>query len=262
MKSSWVLTVVSAFAFSPALTLAASETKVFTGKGLERLELRNTSGDTKIEVSSDDKAHITATKVSFDSTCSLTMKKDDNSLVASVTMWGIFGSGSCKVNFVIKIPASLALDLKTGSGSLTVKGTQGTVDFKTGSGNAEFQVDTAKLVGRIGSGRVKAMGSIDSVNLKSGSGNIELSGLRGDAKIATGSGDIKLTYSSTPKKGRVELKTGSGDAIVYLPTEAKISTRFSSGSGKVSNELGDSREAPFVVSAKSGSGDLTVKKLL
>lgn len=263
MKATIILALTTGLALSASLALAATESQVFDGKGLERLELRNTSGNSTIEVSTDGKAHVTATKVKFAKKCSLTMKREGKALVAKVKSSGVIGSGSCEVNFVFKIPEALALDLRTGSGDVDVHGTKGPIAFKTGSGDTELHnVHSAKVVGRVGSGAIKAKGSIGKVDLESGSGDIELSGLRGDTKIDTGSGDMKLTYTTAPQKGRVQLKSGSGNATVYLPATAKILTEFKSGNGKIYNEIGDSQDAPFIVSVKSGSGDLNVKKLL
>lgn len=263
MKATIIRAITAGIALSSSLALASTESQVFDGKGLERLELNNTSGNAKIEVSTDGKAHVTATKIDFSSICSLTIDREGKAVVATVKALGLFSTGICKVNFAIKIPETLALDLEVGSGNISVNSTKGAIDFRAGSGDIELNdVESAKVVGRVGSGTIKAKGSIGSVDLKSGSGNIELSGLRGDTKIDTGSGDMKLTYNAVPQQGQAELKTGSGDTTVYLPPSTKVRTMFETGSGKLSTEIGDSPNAPFTVSVKSGSGNLKVKKLL
>ena len=55
------------------------------------------------------------------------------------------------------------------------------------------------------------------------------------------------------------MRSGSGDAIVFLPTDTKIKAKFNSGNGDVENAFGDTKDA-FEVSFTTGSGDLTIKK--
>lgn len=253
------LAAAAILAFSSPQAFATTDNQVFDSKGLKKLELKNSSGDSKIATSTDGKAYVSAEKVEFGSSCAITMNKEGGVLVVKVEKEGLFSTGTCKVNFAVKIPESLALDLRTGSGAIAVQGTKGDIDFRTGSGNTDLNITTAKLIGRSGSGSVKASGSIGDADLKSGSGDIALSGLRGDAKVNTGSGDISLIYSTAPQKGQVELRSGSGNAVVSLPAKAKVLTQFRSGSGQLLNELGDTQGAPFVVSAKSGSGNLKIK---
>lgn len=261
MKSSLALAITSILTLYSSLASATVENQVFEGKGLEKLELRNTSGNSRVEASTDGKAYVSATKIDASSSCSVKMNREGHLLVVKVHQGGLFFTGSCKVDLVVKVPESLALNVRSGSGDISVQGTKGEIDFRTGSGSAELNVETAKLIGRLGSGAAKVSGSIGDADVKSGSGDIELSGLRGDARVDTGSGDMRLAFSAVPEKGRLEIRTGSGDATVSLPATTKVLTSFKSGSGKIYNELGDSPDAPFVISAKSGSGDLSIKKL-
>lgn len=261
MKRSLVTALTFAAAVTSSVAFADSESKVFEGEGLEKLVFRNTSGDTKISPSTDSKAHVSATKEKFDSVCEFDMNKKRNTLIVEVKKKGLFARGTCKVHFEIKVPKAIALDLKTGSGDVEVKGVKGEIDFVTGSGDAQFNVEAEKLDVRTGSGSVNVAGAIGNVDLDSGSGDIEMSGLHGDSQINTGSGDVTLTYKAAPKKGRVKLKTGSGDATILLPATTKLLTKVKTASGTVFNEIGDSSDASFVISMKSGSGNFKLKKL-
>lgn len=261
MNTSLVTALTIAAAVTSSAALATTESKVFEGKGLEKLTLRNTSGNTKIALSTDGKAHVVATKEKFDKVCKFDMKKEGNTLFIEVKKEGFFTRGDCKVHFDIKVPKAIALDLRAGSGDLEAKGTKGEVDFRTGSGDAHFDVEADKLEARTGSGSVNVTGVIGNVDLNSGSGDVELSGLHGESEINTGSGDVKLTYKTTPKSGQVNLKTGSGDATVLVPATTKLLTKVKTSSGTVFNELGDSSDASFVISMNSGSGNFKLKKL-
>lgn len=261
MKKSLVTPIALAAALTSSLAFSATETKVFDAKGLERLKLDNTSGDVKITLSTDGKAHVAATKVKFENGCKYEAKKSGDTLDVEVEKKRRFASGTCKVNLEIKVPKEIALRLRMGSGNLDVQGTKGEVDIRTGSGDAKFNVETAKLKGVVGSGSLKASGTVGVVDLRTGSGDIEVAGLTGDSYVTTGSGDVTLTYKTAPTKGRITLKSGSGDTTVYLPAATKLLTTVKSGSGKIYNEIGDSQDASFIISMKSGSGSLKVKKL-
>ena len=84
--------------------------------------------------------------------------------------------------------------------------------------------------------------------------------MNGDAEVKTGSGDVTLAYREVPAQGRLDVETGSGDINLYLPEGTPIRTKFRSGSGMFFNELGDSLDAGFHITATAGSGDLTIRK--
>lgn len=115
------------------------------------------------------------------------------------------------------------------------------------------------MVFKIGSGDISADGSFKKIEGKSGSGDIDVKGLAGGGELKTGSGEINITFASSPIKGVLDIKTGSGDATLFFPKGARVKTSFLAGSGQVSSELGDNPNAPFLVSMKAGSGDLKIK---
>ncbi|MBX7232717.1 MAG: DUF4097 domain-containing protein [Bdellovibrionales bacterium] len=234
--------VACLFLFS-GFAYASVENKEFSADGLKSLVVENTSGEVRVSVSSDGKVYVAADKIEFEKNCTLTVDKSGKELIAKVEQKGWFNSDSCKVNFEIKVPKTVALDLKSGSGDLFVTGTKGKVDVKVGSGDIKVDAD------------------VDQLDGKSGSGSIEVTGLLGNAAVKTGSGTVTLSYKSAPSKGELDIKTGSGNATVFFPSTTKVMTDFKAGSGKVYNELGDTSDASFRISMKAGSGNLKIKKL-
>lgn len=77
-----------------------------------------------------------------------------------------------------------------------------------------------------------------------------------------GSGTAKITYLTVPEIGKFDLKSGSGLVELTMPANAKIQTNFVSFGGKMTNEIGDTKDAKFKVSVKSGAGNLHIKKAL
>ena len=218
-----------------------AETRTFEGMGLTGLILQNTSGRVRIDGTDEGRAVVTARKITFGDHCRLTMERSGSRLEVVVEKIG-FASGSCKVDFDIRVPRAVSLDLRSGSGDIALRGTRGAVEFKLGSGDFEADADIQRLDG------------------KTGSGDVDVDGLNGDAEVKTGSGKVTLAYGEVPAKGRLDVKTGSGDITLYLPEGTPIRTKFRSGSGEFFNEIGDSQDAGFRITAKAGSGDLTIRK--
>ena len=110
------------------------------------------------------------------------------------------------------------------------------------------------------SGDIKGTGHAALLHADTGNGDVAVEGLVGSAEIKIGSGDVTLTWAEAPQRGSIAVKTGAGDVRLALPDGTKLATRYTSGSGKLENELGDMPEAELKVSVMTGSGDLWIKK--
>lgn len=233
--------LIMIMAIGPAFS--AVEKKSFTIEGLEILEVKNGSGDVDIEASNLKTAEVVANKIQFGTHCQLEMKRSGSKLIVEAKQKGWIKKGNCQVSFKIKVPKRIKLDLKVGSGDLEVEGTSGPVEVRVGSGEVDIEANVEQLLAR------------------SGSGDVEVEGLVGNADVRSGSGDLSLTYFKAPKSGKLEIKTGSGNAKVQFPADTKIRSGFMAGSGKLYNELGDSKDAGFEVKMMAGSGNLKIEKL-
>lgn len=221
---------------------AASETKDFDSKGLTSVSVLDHSGKVTISKIDGSKAIVTTTKNKFSDKCKMTEEKSGNQLVLKVEKGpGFMDSDECDVDFEIKVPKTVDLELMLGSGNIKITGIEGALSYKMGSGD------------------LTAEGAFKKVDGKAGSGNVSMKGLNGPGEFRSGSGDLKLSYSSVPTTGEVNIRAGSGDATVSFPKGSKIKTDFKAGSGKLTNELGDNPSASFAVSMKAGSGNLNVK---
>jgi hypothetical protein len=219
------------------------ETKSFDTNGIKGLKLTSPAGNVSISAADGKQMEIKADKEQFESGCTLTMDRTDSKIVVKVEKQGSISDNGCKVNFEIKVPKAIALDLKMGAGNIDIQGTKGKIEAKLGSGN------------------LKADAEVDDLDATSGTGTVDVKGLTGDAEVDTGSGNVTLTYTSTVAKGEAEVKTGRGDATVFLPATMKIVADLKAGSGNISNEIGTSAEADFKVELRAGLGNLSVKKI-
>ena len=137
------------------------------------------------------------------------------------------------IDYEITAPASVALNLRSGSGDVEVNHL------------GRF------LSGTSGSGSVRAHGLRGPATLQSGSGDIEVQEeAAGDIKATTGSGSIRVNGFS----GGLNLRTGSGD----LEANGRLTgaARMSSGSGSVRMNL--QPEARFSLDASTGSGSIRI----
>lgn len=217
--------------------------KEFTGIGLKELVVENGVGHISIAAAKDGVATVIAKKIDFPGNCKLSIERTGDKLSVGVKDTGWFNKSVCNVDFTITVPREIALDVKTGSGNIIIDGTHGALKFKLGSGD------------------ISANANVLSFDGKTGSGSINITGVVGNGSLKAGSGNITLTYKDQLKSGKLDVKIGSGDATLYMPTKMKISTNFKAESGSVYNELGDTGDASFNISMRAGSGNLNIKKL-
>jgi DUF4097 and DUF4098 domain-containing protein YvlB len=140
------------------------------------------------------------------------------------------------IDYVITAPVSVALNLHSGSGDITIDhtgrflsassgsgdlrahGINGPSDISTGSGDIELQATgSGDIKAKTGSGNIKIQGLNGSLTARSGSGDIQADGrLTGAANLGSGSGNIKL-HLTPDAHFNLEASTGSGDIHVGFP---------------------------------------------
>lgn len=168
-------------------------------------------------------------------------------------------AGTCSLAYDIAAPAGLPLMLSDGSGNLNVSGFAGHVTLSAGSGD----LDASRLAGTIsltnGSGDITASG-LDggSVELSNGSGDIVINGLAAtDVAGDDGSGNITLTFTKIPR--RVDVTEASGNITLVLPRgPTYYHVEASSESGSTSVSVNRRPSSPYVITASSGSGNVTI----
>ncbi|MDQ2925889.1 MAG: DUF4097 domain-containing protein [Acidobacteriota bacterium] len=172
----------------------------------------------------------------------------DISAPASVALNLRSGSGDVEVDHVGRFLAA-----SSGSGSVRAHGIHGPADLHTGSGDIELQEDAA--------GTVKA---------QTGSGSVRIDGLNGELTARTGSGDVEANGHLT---GAARLSSGSGSVRLNLAPDAHFELEASTGSGSIRvhfpnapHQSDDSRHhltgsvngGGPVLEARTGSGDIEI----
>lgn len=147
---------------------------------------------------------------------------------------------SCSGSMRALIPAGTAVDVRTGSGNVRVRGARGGVVAETGSGDVEL----AELGGR-------------EVAAETGSGDVTGSGIAARrVRAETGSGDVDLALTAPPDG--VVVDTGSGNASLGVP-DVGYAFALDTGSGDERIDVRQEPASPRTVRMDTGSGDIAVR---
>jgi hypothetical protein len=214
--------------------------------------------------------------------------------------WFPFQLGMKQIDLDITVPQNCTLQVKNGSGKISIQEINGEIALHTGSGSIEAHelqgqlalstgsgsVNASQLQGRItlntGSGSIKVNKLTGATQLKTGSGSIEAMSIAGRAQLTTGSGRIRVLESQLAEEttfktgsgsiefsgqldplGDYNLRTGSGRIHMTLAPQSTFSLQASTGSGKVINEFNSNEvgSAPRAhLTAKTGSGSIIIHR--
>lgn len=160
---------------------------------------------------------------------------------------GLFGSSYAYIKLQVRLPASLAVSVDSGSGDVNAANLA-SLDFDSGSGDLIADHIAGLLSLKLGSADAKAR-QVGRVELKgSGSGDVHVTGVQGDVHADhSGSGDLGFDNVT----GSVTIgATGSGDiSLHHIGRDVEVG---STGSGDVS---ADDVGGNFSVHS-TGSGDI------
>lgn len=162
--------------------------------------------------------------------------------VSSLTR-GVTGSIGT-VDIVVSLPHDSTARLSTGMGDISVEGRLPSLHLATGMGDVRAH-------------RIDGHGHVST-----GSGTVRLGDVTGDLSLKTGSGDIEIARAIS---GRIEAKTGMGDARILVAEGTAVHVEASSGLGErrvdlTPTEGASEAERTLEVILTSGKGDLTVSR--
>lgn len=145
------------------------------------------------------------------------------------------------------------LEIKTGSGNITVNELAGSMELQAGSGNIKAEKISGKLVVNTGSGNITLEGFMGEGSAKAGSGNIKVEAdqLTGDFDVKTSSGNIRLRLPKS-LSFQAELQTGSGN----IDTDFDSSLSYNKKGNEASGLVGDTPVC--TIRAEAGSGNVRI----
>ena len=171
------------------------------------------------------------------------------------------GRGCNDGQFEVVVPAGTAVQVRSWSGSVSVKGVRGDLETRTHSADVEIR-DAGRIDVESLSGDVTIQGVGGESMIQSVSGDVVLGGARGDVEIETVSGDIDLrdviakrirTHTTSGDlefsgqivpDGRYEYSTHSGEIRLVLPADVGAELSVATFSGGI--------ESDFPITLKAG----------
>jgi DUF4097 and DUF4098 domain-containing protein YvlB len=185
-----------------------------TDLGSSDVRLRGVAGLERIEV----QARACASAAEALDDLQIRQRRDGDRLVLETDQrrgsnsFSLFGSTYAYLDVEIRVPASLAVVVDSGSGDVDARGL-GSLDYDGGSGDLTVENIAGDLTIEVGSGDVVGSDIGRLTVTSAGSGDIVLRDVRGDVEVGgIGSGDLNLRkVGGSVHIGRV----GSGDVDVH-----------------------------------------------
>ena len=120
----------------------------------------------------------------------------------------------CSVSYVVTVPEdpTLSLDVRTGTGDQRYRGAFASVQAHLGTGDLVWS---------------EAVG--ERLAVSGGSGDVAVAGEVADVAVRTGTGDVVVVLERAPD--RVDVRAGTGDALVQVPDGAAYRVDVGSGTG-------------------------------
>jgi DUF4097 and DUF4098 domain-containing protein YvlB len=161
-----------------------------------------------------------------------------------------FDLGNHSIRVRVRVPREVTGDLKTGDGSIELRGLHGSVHAVTGDGSVQAEGMDGMLDVYTGDGSVKVKGRFDGLQVHTKDGSVELgilagSRLQSEWRVQTGDGSVRV---SVPRDlaADIEMRTGDGHIQVDVPLtvsgrqdEHQVQGKFNGGGPALLVRTGD-----------------------
>jgi hypothetical protein len=185
-----------------------------------RPEIRVASNNADVRVYASDRQDIEAVlytdrKISSDI---VTDRQSGNRVELDVHVPNQWAAGFSQPSVILelKIPLGSDIDIRSGNGSVMVRGAQGNLTIHTDDGNIEARGISGTLRIDSGNGDLQVEGTVTAVDLRTRRGNIA----------------AQINPGSNMNSGWV-VRTGDGDVDLRLPADFSADLDVSAGDGNV-----------------------------
>lgn len=155
------------------------------------------------------------------------------------------------ISFRVYSPQSVATELETSGGSISLKDITGSQDFSTSGGSLKIDNVGGNIHGRTSGGSIHVENSKDVMDLSTSGGSIDASNCTGDMKLTTSGGSVKLSSL----KGQIRASTSGGN-VSGNTIQGELSAHTSGGNVRL-EDLSCSLET----STSGGNIDVSLKEL-
>lgn len=141
----------------------------------------------------------------------------------------------CKVDYTVEVPAGVAVDGETSKGDISLSDV-GPVDLKTGSGDVTLEGIAGEVKARTSNGNINGKGLQGSrIDAETSNGEIDLTpGKAQDIRAKTSNGELTLNLPDSSY--RILVNTGNGDKDIGIRNNPNGDHRIelTSGNGDIS----------------------------
>jgi hypothetical protein len=118
-----------------------------------------------------------------------------------------FGFGVCDVNYIVRTPPEVSVQINTDSGDIEVRDLVGPLTLRAASGNIEASGASQSIDAQTDSGDVTIEEITGNVTVDVSSGNLNLRNIIGDSVLSVDSGDVSLSSI----QGDIDVDVSSGN---------------------------------------------------
>jgi DUF4097 and DUF4098 domain-containing protein YvlB len=159
---------------------------------------------------------------------------------------------NARVDLDITAPIDTRLNLKTGAGTVDVRGLAGDLEVDTGAGTVVIRDTSGRFRVHSGAGTVEVRDASGPAEISVGAGTIEYEGeLEGDSSFNTGLGEVILRLPEDLNT-KIDLSTGMGSVDVRYDVQGTVTMRRAVG------VIGDGSEGSIY--AHTGAGMVQMKR--
>lgn len=209
---------------------AQNLSKVFPATGIKKIKISTTKGSVFITTHSltDKSIRTSVEKIRFDEKCQDVRVMNGTTLELSIESPNkLFNTAHCEGKLLVEVPAQtfFEVDVSTGSAEINVEKVNGHFDLQTATGNISINGETLK-----------------------------------NLTVKTATGNMRAGFKKCEGRSDIHLMSATGDMALDLPGHCRIRVSHKSATGDLFNELGESEDYQVLISSKSASGQLTIKK--
>jgi hypothetical protein len=233
------------------------------------VEIENVEGDVK--VIGWNRAEVNV-KGAMDAGCHL-----DLSPSADRTRVRVTPRERCEANLEIRVPMGSAVEVKTVTADIGVRGVNGAVRIESVSGDLAVAGAPSEVSARTTSGEVDIQATSAVTRARSVSGGVRVRGVRGKATVESVSGECELRGGDFSEaeirtvsgeivfegglvgQGSFDFKTHSGEVELRLPASTNADFELRSFSGSLETRLGTPKTASSALDFRVGAGGAKVR---
>ncbi len=185
-------------------------------------------------------------------------------------LWNLFHS-RFDVRFVIAVPETFDVDLKTAGGSIRVADLTGAVKARTSGGSLKLGQIRGPVQGHTSGGSIHVAGCQGSVRVETSGGGIEIGEGNGDLAASTSGGSIHLRrfqgdvrvhtsgggITAEQVEGNLEATTSGGSISAVLARQPTGNCRLETSGGNITVKLPPT--AALNVEARTSGGRVTTE---